>query len=155
MTVFAWSFVAVAFSHIDDGSGSEVSTEPSYILLNTAISSQWGFPHECPDNCECKKYDCHSNDYALRCGFSDGFCQMMAEDNPKYKIHYVRVYQNPDMPEQKIGCSTPERPTRRYIEAHEKLYKTDRDVCELVPSSLSCVCSWSYIFSFHPLRTDH
>jgi hypothetical protein len=119
-------------THTNYHVGSEVSTEPSYILLNTAISSQWGFPRECPDNCLCKKYDCHSNDYALRCGFSDGFCQMMAEDNPKYKIHYVRLYQNPDMPEQKIGCSTPERPTRRYIEAHEKLYKTDRDVSDVV-----------------------
>jgi len=113
-----------AFSRV----GSEISTEPSYILLNTAISKEWGFPKECPMFCDCMKYDCHSNDFAYRCGFSDGFCQMMAEDNPKYKIHYVRVYQNPDLPEQKVGCSTPERPTKRYIEAHEKLYKTAQDV---------------------------
>lgn len=115
------------------GTGSEISTEPMYILLNTAISSQWGFPLDCPDTCKCKTYDCHSNDYALRCGFSDGFCQMMSEQNPKYKIDYVRVYQNSDNPEEKVGCSTPERPTRRYIEAHEKLYKTDKDV--------SCYCN--------------
>lgn len=109
-------------------SGTEISTEPSYILLNTAVSSEWGFPRECPDNCKCKTYDCHSNDYAMRCGFTDGFCQMMAEQNPKYKIHYVRVWQNPELEEQKVGCSTPERPTRRYIDGHEKLYKMEYDV---------------------------
>jgi hypothetical protein len=61
---------------------------------------------------------------------------MMAEENPKYKINHVRVYQNPDMDEQKVGCSTPERPTRQYIEAHEKLYKTEHDVSII----LSKVC---------------
>jgi hypothetical protein len=108
--------------------GAEISTEPSYILLNTAVSSQWGFPLECPDNCKCKEYDCHSNDYAQRCGFSEGFCEMMTRrDSPQYKINWVRVYQDLNKPEQKVGCSTPERPTRRYIEAHEKLYKSESD----------------------------
>ena len=110
--------------------GSEISTEPSYILLNTAVSSQWGFPLTCPDNCPCKKYDCHSKQYAEKCGFSDGFCDMMTKPDvpPQYKVNYVRVYQNPNLPEQKVGCSTPERPTRRYIEANEKLYKSEYDV---------------------------
>jgi hypothetical protein len=99
------------------------------IILNAAVSSQWGFPLQCPDNCPCKNYDCHSKDYAQRCGFSDGFCDMItAPEKPEYKVNWVRVYQNPDMPEQKVGCSTPERPTRRYIEAHETLYKTEHDV---------------------------
>ncbi|KAG7342023.1 beta-glucan synthesis-associated protein (SKN1)-domain containing protein [Nitzschia inconspicua] len=116
------------------GTGAEISTEPSYILMNTAVSSQWGFPLECPDNCKCKQYDCHSNDYAQRCGFPDGFCEMMTQrDSPQYKIDWVRVYQDPNKPEQKVGCSTPERPTRRYIEAHEKLYKTENDERPLKP----------------------
>lgn len=117
------------------GTGSEISTEPSYILLNTAVSSQWGFPLTCPDNCLCKKYDCHSKAFAETCGFSDGFCEMMtsSEGSPQYKVNYVRVYQNPNFPEQKVGCSTPERPTRRYIEAHEKLYKTEYDVSGAMP----------------------
>lgn len=111
------------------GTGSEVSTEPSYILLNTAVSSQWGFPIECPPNCDCKEYDCNSKDYAKKCGFSGGFCDMMTKgkSSPQYKVDYVRVYQDPTKEEQKIGCSTPERPTRRYIEAHQHLYKTDQD----------------------------
>eukprot|EP00536_Pseudo-nitzschia_multiseries_P001255 jgi/Psemu1/250373/estExt_Genewise1Plus.C_150142 len=99
------------------GTGSEISTEPSYILLNTAVSSQWGFPLKCPANC------------------NDGFCDMMlkGKEPPKYKIDWVRVYQDPSKEEQKVGCSTPERPTRRYIEAHEKLYKTVSDERPLKP----------------------
>jgi len=51
----------------------------------------------------------------------------MMKDKPAYKVDWVRVYQDPNKPEQKIGCSTPERPTRRYIEAHPHLYKTEHD----------------------------
>jgi len=47
---------------------------------------------------------------------------------PSYKINYVRVYQDPRNPKHKIGCSTPERPTRRYIESHQDLYMTEKDV---------------------------
>eukprot|EP00934_Nitzschia_sp_Nitz4_P002952 Nitzschia sp. Nitz4//scaffold199_size41809//30024//32054//NITZ4_007456-RA/size41809-augustus-gene-0.46-mRNA-1//-1//CDS//3329540579//2942//frame0 len=126
------------------GTGAEISTEPSYILLNTAVSKQWGFPLECPPGCDCgtdkesktdptELYNCRSKDYARRCGFSDGFCQMMTEDDPKYVINYVRVYQNPSLDEQKVGCSTPERPTRRYIEANEHLYMTENDQHPLKP----------------------
>ncbi|VEU45172.1 unnamed protein product [Pseudo-nitzschia multistriata] len=119
----------------EGGTGSEVSTEPMYILLNTAVSSQWGFPTKCPANCECDEFDCNSKVYADRCGFSDGFCDMMTKgkEPPKYKIDWVRVYQDPTKNEQKVGCSTPERPTRQYIEAHEKLYKTDLDEHPLKP----------------------
>jgi len=47
---------------------------------------------------------------------------------PKYKIDWVRVYQNPNDPNQKVGCSTPERPTRQYIKAHEQNYKNANDL---------------------------
>jgi len=47
---------------------------------------------------------------------------------PSYKINYVRVYQDPQNPKHKVGCSTPERPTRRYIESHQDLYMTEKDV---------------------------
>jgi len=52
---------------------------------------------------------------------------------PEYKINYVRVYQNTEDPKQKVGCSTPERPTSKYIEAHQKLYKTRNDKVPLKP----------------------
>ena len=47
---------------------------------------------------------------------------------PEYKINYVRVYQDPENPRHKVGCSTPERPTSTYIKGHEHLYKRTEDV---------------------------
>lgn len=117
----------------DAGTGATISTEPSYILLNTAISSQWGFPMKCPDNCDCETYNCNSDNWQDKCGFSDGFCNMMKNDLPQYKINWVRVYQDPSDPVHKVGCSTPERPTRRYIEAHRDLYMTENDKRPLKP----------------------
>jgi beta-glucanase (GH16 family) len=115
----------------DAGLGSEVSTEPSYIIFNTAISKQWGFPQECPTNCPCKIYDCNSDQWQKICGFSEGFCKMMKADKPEYKINWVRVYQDPNNPTQKVGCSTPERPTRKFIKAHQGVYKTPQDTFPL------------------------
>jgi hypothetical protein len=120
--------------------GSEISSEPSYILFNTAVSSEWGFPKECPANCPCKTYDCNSKDFREICGFSEGFCDMMKDSPPQMKVNWIRVYQNPDDPLQKVGCSTPERPTRRYIEAHEKLYKQEHDVRVFLHTGWSHVC---------------
>jgi hypothetical protein len=97
------------------------------IILNTAISKQWGFPKKCPGFCPCKNYDCQSAKWQDTCAFNEGFCEMM-EEAPQYKINWVRVYQDKSDPKQKVGCSTPERPTRKFIEAHEKKYKRDGDV---------------------------
>ena len=110
----------------DSGYGAEISSEPSYIILNTAISKQWGFPLQCPNNCPCKVYNCNSKRWQDLCGFSMGFCKMM-QSQPEYKIDWVRAYQDPNDPKQKVGCSTPERPTRKFILAHEKVYKTETD----------------------------
>jgi len=49
-------------------------------------------------------------------------------DLPAYKINYVRVYQNKNNTKHKVGCSTPERPTSKYIEAHEELYMKKGDL---------------------------
>lgn len=108
------------------GLGTEISTEPSYIIMNTAISSQWGFPAECPANCPCKTYDCNSAEWSKTCGFSEGFCNMVKK-KPEYKINWVRVFQDKDNPTQKVGCSTPERPTRKFIKAHQDVYKQSQD----------------------------
>mmetsp|Transcript_41752 Transcript_41752/g.77239 ORF Transcript_41752/g.77239 Transcript_41752/m.77239 type:complete len:657 (-) Transcript_41752:751-2721(-) len=113
----------------DMGLGSEISSEPSYIIMNTAVSSQWGFP-KCPTNCPCKKYNCHTTDYRQKCGLPTGFCDMMNE-TALYKVNYVRVYQDPNDPKQKVGCSTPERPTRKWIEGHEADYKQEGDAVPL------------------------
>lgn len=113
---------------VDAGLGSEVSSEPMYIIMNTAISKEWGFP-KCPANCPCENYDCTSKKFLETCGFPEGFCEMMNNETaPEYKVNYVRVYQNPNNPKHKVGCSTPERPTKRYIKGHEHLYKTGNDL---------------------------
>jgi beta-glucanase (GH16 family) len=118
---------------VDAGVGSTVSTEPMYILMNTAISKEWGFPLKCPTNCPCKDYDCLSNNFGETCGFQPDFCKMMKNetDLPTYKVNYVRVWQNKNDPKQKVGCSTPERPTSKYIQAHQNLYKRKGDVSPL------------------------
>ena len=46
----------------------------------------------------------------------------------EYKIDWVRVYQDPTDTKQKVGCSTPERPTKKWIESHQDLYKDKDDV---------------------------
>jgi len=113
------------------GTGAEISSEPMYMLLNTAVSSQWGFPSRCPAMCPCETYDCHGG-FQETCGFSEGFCDMM--DKPaEYKVNYVRVYQDKKDKKQKVGCSTKERPTRKFIEAHEEKYMQAGDVHPLKP----------------------
>lgn len=84
----------------------------------------------CPGDCPCKTYDCNALEYQSKCGFSGGFCDMMTNKThkPEYRINWVRVYQDPNDDLQKVGCSTPERPTRKYIAAHESAYKQVGDV---------------------------
>lgn len=109
------------------GEGAEISTEPSYIILNTAISSTWGFPSKCPEGCPCEKYDCKSKSFSKKCGFSSGFCDMLLKDKIEYKVNSIRVYQNKNDPKQTIGCSTPGRPTSQFIKGHPDLYKDESD----------------------------
>lgn len=116
---------------VDAGFGASVSTEPMYILLNTAVSTQWGFPPT-PSWCPGKNYDCNSIKYTDTCGFHPKFCNMTTNksDPPEYKVNWVRVWQNPQDDAQKVGCSTPERPTKKFIEANQGLYKTSKDVSD-------------------------
>jgi hypothetical protein len=96
--------------------------------------------------CPCKEYDCHGG-FQETCGFSEGFCEMMDASPIEYKINYVRVYQDANDPKQKVGCSTPERPTRKFIEAHEKKYKLADDVSGLM--------RMDYHFIFHVMVTEY
>ena len=86
-----------------------------------------GFPRQCPTMCPCETYDCRGG-FKETCGFSEGFCQMILATPVEYKVNWVRVYQDKADPRQKVGCSTPERPTKKFIEAHEKKYKLEGDV---------------------------
>jgi len=58
---------------------------------------------------------------------------------PKLKVNYIRVYQDKSDPKQKVGCSTPERPTRKYIIANQNKFKLDTDVSPYnLANPLSC-----------------
>ena len=46
----------------------------------------------------------------------------------EYNVYWVRVYQDPDDPNQMFVCLTPERHTKICIKAHEEIYKNDHDV---------------------------
>jgi len=113
----------------DAGEGAEISTEPSYLIFNTAISKNWGFSQKCPDKCDCEFFDCKSKLFQKTCAFPPNFCDMMNnKDEPiEMKVNWVRVYQNKNDPKQKVGCSTPERPTSQYIKGHPEMYKKAND----------------------------
>jgi hypothetical protein len=94
---------------------SKVPQEPSYVIMNTAISTSWGFPNP---PWGCTEYDC--KDPEARCGFNSGFCQTLPAE---FLIDYVRVYQNKADKYQSVGCNPPDFPTRKFILAHEYRYK--------------------------------
>lgn len=104
-------------SDVLDITGSMIPNEPMYILLNTAISDQWGFPLPCPSGCSCECYECGNPD--CECALPPNFCNNL----PAYfEIDYVRVYQASDDPNHVMGCSTKDRPTTTFIEGHKKRY---------------------------------
>mmetsp|Transcript_24231 Transcript_24231/g.72707 ORF Transcript_24231/g.72707 Transcript_24231/m.72707 type:complete len:562 (-) Transcript_24231:25-1710(-) len=101
--------------------GAKMPDEPMHILLNTAVSSTWGFPAPCPPGCPCDCYDCIGDlpDPACACGMPEGLCAMLPAF---FEIDSVRVYQAPADASQKVGCSTDTRPTKKFIEGHRHRY---------------------------------
>ena len=104
--------------------GAQIPNEPSYLILNTAVSSTWSFPHDSPSWCP-KCYDCSNS--TCSCAFYPGFCNMLKNTKTAFYIDSIRLYQstnhdahvgNPHT----IGCDPVEYPTRTYIKAHESLY---------------------------------
>jgi len=110
--------------------GAIIPEEPMYLLLNTAISSTWGFPIPCPDGCACDCFDCRE----VRCAC--GVPYQMCKNFPAYfLIDYIRVYQDESEKAHKVGCSTPEHPSSRYIEAHSNIFSVDGQKQPLHPIS--------------------
>lgn len=97
--------------------GTEIPSEPMYLLMNTAVASSWGFPKPCPDGCDCECYECGNPD--CLCGLPDGFCDNFPAT---FEVDYVRVYQAKDESKHVLGCSTEKRPTARFIMGHKKDY---------------------------------
>jgi hypothetical protein len=54
------------------------------------------------------------------------------------KVNYVRVYQDKSDDRHKVGCSTPERPTRKYIIANQDTFKQATDVSTTAPQTKNC-----------------
>jgi len=106
---------------------TQIPSEPMYLIMNTAISSSWGFPG-CPDGCDCSCYECGKT--GCTCGLPQGFCGNLPAH---FLIDYVRVYQAKNSTKQVVGCSPPHRPTKKFIEAHKDRYKTSSDSEPLRP----------------------
>jgi len=103
--------------------GTQIPAEPSYFILNTAISSTWGFPQKKPDFCK-PCYDCRLSE--CRCNFNPGFCQMVL-NGVNFEIDFVRVYQSTDPNahpgnNHTVGCDPVEYPTKEWIKGHSYLY---------------------------------
>ena len=96
---------------------TEIPSEPMYFILNTAVSSHWGFPQPCPEGCKCSCYECGNPDCA--CGMPPGYCDNFPAH---FEIDYVRVWQAKDDPKHLLGCSPPHRPTKTWIEGHTDRY---------------------------------
>ena len=100
--------------------GAMIPEEPMYLILNTAVSSTWGFPSPCPEGCPCSCYDARVEE--CQCSIPEN---MLANFPNQFLIDYVRVYQNKEVEGQVVGCSTPTHPSRTYIEGHASSYMSE------------------------------
>jgi beta-glucanase (GH16 family) len=99
---------------------TEIPSEPMYLLMNTAVSSHWGFPQPCPEGCSCKCFECGNPECA--CAIPSGYCDNFPAS---FEIDYVRVYQAINESKHILGCSPEARPTATFIEGHAKRYMTE------------------------------
>ena len=96
---------------------TEIPSEPMYLIMNTAVSSHWGFPAPCPSGCSCECFQCGKRQ--CECGLPDGYCENFPAS---FDIDYVRVYQAVDEPKHLLGCSPPQKPTDLFIQGHASRY---------------------------------
>lgn len=107
---------------------TEIPSEPMYLLMNTAVSSSWGFPAPCPENCECECFECGNP--ACQCALPTDYCSNFPAS---FEIDYVRVYQAVNDSKHILGCSPEHRPTEKWIEGHAKRYMEEGDRTPLRP----------------------
>jgi hypothetical protein len=102
--------------------GSQIPAEPTYLIMNTAVSSTWGFPYDAPDWCV-KCFDC--NDPKCQCAMSPGFCKMLQQGDVAMYIDSIRVYQTNEPHlgnNHTTGCDPPDFPTKEFIQGHSYRY---------------------------------
>jgi len=109
--------------------GAQIPDEPSYLIMNTAISSTWGFPEDYEKTkCETKCYDC--NNATCACNFRAGFCNMMKSSRVAMYLDHVRVYQSKNNSAHvgsphTVGCDPVHHPTKEFILGNEFRYMRD------------------------------
>ena len=108
--------------------GTEIPSEPMYLILNTAVSHTWGFPTPCPEGCDCKCYECGNPKCA--CALPAGYCDNFPAS---FEIDYVRVFQAKNESKHILGCSPESRPTAQYIEGHSKRFMQEGETRPLQP----------------------
>jgi hypothetical protein len=104
---------------------TKIPNEPSSIIINTAISTSWGFPSIPPG---CVLFDCKVP--SGQCGFNPGFCQSLPA---QMLIDHIRVYQKVNDSTQTVGCDPEGYPTADWIEGHAYRYKSYLDPTPLQP----------------------
>ncbi|CAM9973170.1 unnamed protein product, partial [Scytosiphon promiscuus] len=107
--------------------GAQIPLEPMYLLLNTAISSTWGFP-DCGYGCACDCFD--ASDPKCQCAVDPGFADTFPAE---YVVDYVRVYQAHNDSSHTLGCDTEAYPTRDFIKANHERYKSPDDDHVMLP----------------------
>lgn len=109
---------AIVGDDLQKVSETEIPSEPMSILLNQALSKDWGFPDayflDCPKKC----WSCL--DPKCECALPKNFCKKNVPAS--FEIDYVRVYQVKDDDRHILGCSPPSRPTKEWIEGHNERY---------------------------------
>ena len=100
-------------------SKTEIPSEPMYVVMNLAVSKDWGFPDAYFKGCPKKCWSCLDPDCA--CALPKTFCSSIPTS---LDIDYVRLYQPANEGKYSIGCSPPNRPTKEFIEANKDVYKS-------------------------------
>lgn len=120
--------VAGIFADSLDIMETEIPSEPMYLLMNTAVSSSWGFPTPCPEGCDCDCFQCGKP--SCLCGIPPGYC----DNFPAFfEIDYVRVYQAVNESRHVLGCSPEHRPSAKFIQGHTKRYVDEGQTVPLQP----------------------
>jgi len=113
---------AVYGDDLQETSQTEIPSEPMYLVMNLAVSKDWGFPDawflDCPKKC----WSCF--DPECTCALPKGFCESMPTT---FDIESVRVYQPKNERGYSRGCSPPNRQTKEFIDSHKDLYKLHED----------------------------
>lgn len=112
---------AVYGDNLEAISQSEIPSEPMYLVMNLAVSKDWGFPDAYFKDCPKKCWSCLDPECA--CALPKRFCDSIPTS---LEIDSVRVYQPTIISDDSgysMGCSPPNRSTKEYIEANKGAYK--------------------------------